>query len=200
MTTPPFFRKVNPGDFPVLFISLISPTLPLSTVDEYGEIAAGAADLAAPRRRPGAGLRRAEIRGARPGRSGRGRGAQHLARRHPHRPGQGQFQHAGRHAVGAAAQNVTLIASGAMQHARRLSQASSSPSATARRSSSTRSPASSTASRTTRSRAGSTTSAPIVLAIQRQPDANTVDGRRLGQGAAAALPRAGPAVDQAWTC
>ena len=38
MTTPPFFRKVNPGDFPVLYISLISPTLPLSTVDDYGEI------------------------------------------------------------------------------------------------------------------------------------------------------------------
>src|SRR6185437_15187802 len=37
MTTPPYFRKVNPGDFPVLYISLISPTLPLSTVDEYGE-------------------------------------------------------------------------------------------------------------------------------------------------------------------
>jgi HAE1 family hydrophobic/amphiphilic exporter-1 len=37
MTTPPFFRKVNPGDFPVLYLSLSSPTLPLSTVDEYGE-------------------------------------------------------------------------------------------------------------------------------------------------------------------
>src|SRR5499427_3061996 len=37
MTTPPYFRKVNPGDFPVMFISLISPTLPMSTVDEYGE-------------------------------------------------------------------------------------------------------------------------------------------------------------------
>ncbi len=37
MTTPPFFRKVNPGDFPVLFISLISPTLPMSTVDEYAQ-------------------------------------------------------------------------------------------------------------------------------------------------------------------
>ena len=37
MTTPPSFRKVNPGDFPVLFISLISDTLPLSTVDEYGQ-------------------------------------------------------------------------------------------------------------------------------------------------------------------
>jgi HAE1 family hydrophobic/amphiphilic exporter-1 len=37
MTTPPFFRKVNPGDAPVLFISLNSPTLPMSTVDEYGQ-------------------------------------------------------------------------------------------------------------------------------------------------------------------
>ena len=37
MTTPPYFRKVNPGDFPVLFISLNSPTLPMSTVDEYGQ-------------------------------------------------------------------------------------------------------------------------------------------------------------------
>src|ERR1700759_196802 len=38
MTTPPYFRKDNPGDFPVLFISLISDTLPMSTVDEYGEV------------------------------------------------------------------------------------------------------------------------------------------------------------------
>src|SRR5438105_5694275 len=41
MTTPPSFRKVNPGDFPVLFISLISPTLPMSTVDEYGQTILG---------------------------------------------------------------------------------------------------------------------------------------------------------------
>src|ERR1700750_2545326 len=38
MTTPPSFRKVNPGDFPIMYISLVSPTLPLSTVDDYGEI------------------------------------------------------------------------------------------------------------------------------------------------------------------
>ena len=37
MTTPPFFRKVNPGDFPVLNVSLRSDTLPLSTTDEYAE-------------------------------------------------------------------------------------------------------------------------------------------------------------------
>jgi HAE1 family hydrophobic/amphiphilic exporter-1 len=38
MTTPPSFRKVNPGDFPILYISLNSQTLPLSVVNEYGEI------------------------------------------------------------------------------------------------------------------------------------------------------------------
>jgi HAE1 family hydrophobic/amphiphilic exporter-1 len=37
MTTPPSFRKVNPGDFPVLFISLVSSTLPLSTINEYAD-------------------------------------------------------------------------------------------------------------------------------------------------------------------
>ncbi len=37
MTTPPSFRKVNPADQPVLFLALSSPTLPLSTVDEYGQ-------------------------------------------------------------------------------------------------------------------------------------------------------------------
>jgi len=37
MTTPPSFRKVNPGDFPVLFISLASDTLPLYTVNEYAD-------------------------------------------------------------------------------------------------------------------------------------------------------------------
>jgi hydrophobic/amphiphilic exporter-1 (mainly G- bacteria), HAE1 family len=38
MTTPPSFRKVNPGDSPILFISLSSATLPIQTVDDYGEI------------------------------------------------------------------------------------------------------------------------------------------------------------------
>src|SRR6202040_3812043 len=38
MTIPPSFRKVNPGDFPVLFLTLYSATLPLSTVDEYAEV------------------------------------------------------------------------------------------------------------------------------------------------------------------
>jgi HAE1 family hydrophobic/amphiphilic exporter-1 len=37
MTTPPFFRKVNPGDFPVLYISMRSDTMPLSAVNDYAE-------------------------------------------------------------------------------------------------------------------------------------------------------------------
>ncbi|MFH0727373.1 MAG: efflux RND transporter permease subunit [Pseudomonadota bacterium] len=37
MTTPPSFRKVNPADQPVLYLALSSPTLPLSTVDEYAQ-------------------------------------------------------------------------------------------------------------------------------------------------------------------
>ena len=37
MTSPPFFRKVNPGDFPVLYVSMRSDTMPLSAVDDYAE-------------------------------------------------------------------------------------------------------------------------------------------------------------------
>ena len=43
MTTPPSFRKVNPADFPVLFVVLGSATLPLSAVNEYGDITIGQA-------------------------------------------------------------------------------------------------------------------------------------------------------------
>ena len=41
MTTPPSYRKVNPGDSPVLLLALSSATLPLSTVNEYAEINIG---------------------------------------------------------------------------------------------------------------------------------------------------------------
>jgi HAE1 family hydrophobic/amphiphilic exporter-1 len=37
MTTPPFFRKVNPGDFPVLYLSMRSDTMQLSQVNDYAE-------------------------------------------------------------------------------------------------------------------------------------------------------------------
>src|ERR1700730_15873531 len=34
---PPSFRKVNPGDFPVMFMSLTSPTMPLTEINNYAE-------------------------------------------------------------------------------------------------------------------------------------------------------------------
>ncbi len=37
MPSPPSFRKTNPAVDPILFISLSSPTLPLSTLDQYGQ-------------------------------------------------------------------------------------------------------------------------------------------------------------------
>src|SRR5205085_2798841 len=37
MPAPPSYSKVNPGDYPVVFLVLRSKTLPLSTVDEYAE-------------------------------------------------------------------------------------------------------------------------------------------------------------------
>ena len=37
MPSPPSFRKVNPADQPVFFLTVSSKTLPLSTVDEYAE-------------------------------------------------------------------------------------------------------------------------------------------------------------------
>ena len=37
MPYPPFYRKVNPADQPILYLSLSSPTLPLYAVDEFAE-------------------------------------------------------------------------------------------------------------------------------------------------------------------
>src|SRR5437588_8419638 len=37
MPTPPTYNKVNPADQPILFMALTSDTLPLSTVDDYGQ-------------------------------------------------------------------------------------------------------------------------------------------------------------------
>jgi hydrophobic/amphiphilic exporter-1 (mainly G- bacteria), HAE1 family len=37
MPTPPTFRKVNPADSPILMLSMNSPTLPLSQIDDYAE-------------------------------------------------------------------------------------------------------------------------------------------------------------------
>jgi HAE1 family hydrophobic/amphiphilic exporter-1 len=37
MPNPPSYRKVNPADQPILYLALTSPTLPLYTLNEYGE-------------------------------------------------------------------------------------------------------------------------------------------------------------------
>jgi hydrophobic/amphiphilic exporter-1 (mainly G- bacteria), HAE1 family len=37
MPTPPSFQKVNPADQPILYLALTSPTLPLSSVNEYAD-------------------------------------------------------------------------------------------------------------------------------------------------------------------
>ncbi len=37
MPSPPTYQKVNPADQPILYLALTSPTLPLSTTDEYAE-------------------------------------------------------------------------------------------------------------------------------------------------------------------
>ena len=37
MPSPPSYQKVNPADQPILYFALYSPTLPLSTVDEYAQ-------------------------------------------------------------------------------------------------------------------------------------------------------------------
>src|ERR671927_686217 len=35
MPTPPSYKKVNPADQPILYLALSSPTLPLSSINEY---------------------------------------------------------------------------------------------------------------------------------------------------------------------
>ena len=41
MRSPPSYQKVNPADSPILFLALTSPTLPMSTLDEYGQTLIG---------------------------------------------------------------------------------------------------------------------------------------------------------------
>ena len=41
MTTPPSFRKVNPADFPILYMRLTSKTLPLYELNEYADTLIG---------------------------------------------------------------------------------------------------------------------------------------------------------------
>ena len=196
MTTPPSFRKVNPGDFPVLFISLNSPTLPLSTVNEYAETVLAQQISQIAGRRAGAGLRRAEIRRARAGRSGRGRGAQHLARRHPHRRSPRPIP-TRRSARSTGPSRTSRCSRPARcSKADGLPATSSSPGATARRSSSSEIADVIDSVENDKVASWFNDDRAIVLAIQRQPDANTVEVVDAVREQAAAVPRAGAAVDQ----
>jgi HAE1 family hydrophobic/amphiphilic exporter-1 len=38
MTAPPSYKKVNPADSPVLMLSLRSETMPVTAVDDYGDL------------------------------------------------------------------------------------------------------------------------------------------------------------------
>ncbi|HET9246979.1 MAG TPA: efflux RND transporter permease subunit, partial [Xanthobacteraceae bacterium] len=38
MTTPPSYKKVNPADSPIIMLSLRSDTMPVTTVDDYGDL------------------------------------------------------------------------------------------------------------------------------------------------------------------
>ncbi len=37
MPSPPSFRKINPADFPIMFIALTSPSVPMSVLDQYAQ-------------------------------------------------------------------------------------------------------------------------------------------------------------------
>ena len=63
MPSPPSYQKVNPADQPILFLTLSSATLPMSLVNHYAEIGAGAAPVDGQRRRRRQRLRRPEVRG-----------------------------------------------------------------------------------------------------------------------------------------
>ena len=154
MTIPPSFRKVNPADFPVLFVVLGSSTLPLSTVNEYGDITIGQTLSQIPGVAQVSDLRRAEIRHSRPGRSGSRRGARAVARRHPRRRCRAANSSTPVGTLNGPKQDVALQASGQMDKAVGLSPdrggLAQRLAGQARRGRA----GSTTASRTTRSRAG----------------------------------------------
>jgi hydrophobic/amphiphilic exporter-1 (mainly G- bacteria), HAE1 family len=58
MPSPPFYRKVNPADAPVLYLAMSSPTLSLSAVDEYAE------SFVAPRISMISGVAQVDVHGA----------------------------------------------------------------------------------------------------------------------------------------
>ena len=58
LTSPPSFRKNNPNDQPILFLNVTSPTLPLSTLDDYAE------NIIAPRISMVSGVSQVQVQGS----------------------------------------------------------------------------------------------------------------------------------------
>ena len=185
MPSPPSYQKVNPADQPILFLTLSSATMPLSQVDQYAEIGAGAAAVDGQRRRAGQRLRRAEVR--RPDRR-RSDAARLAADRH--RPGRAgdrrrERQPADRHAVRPAAQLRRPDQRPADGRRRAIGR---SPVAYRNGSPVRLSEVANVYDGVENPRNASwfNGTPTIYLAIARQPGTNTVAGRRRDQGAAAA--------------
>ena len=173
MPYPPTYRKVNPADQPILFIALTSPSLPLYELDEYGET------MIAQRISMVSGVAQVNVYGGQkyavriqvdPRQlATRGIGFDDVMQR-----GAGTTTSTFRPASSGGRRSRTRSRPPASSRAPMPIGPSSSPTATASRCASRSSEASSTAWRTTRSRPGSSTSAAIMLAIQKQPGTNTV--------------------------
>ena len=99
MPSPPSYKKVNPADQPILYLGLGSSTMPISQVDEYAETYLAERISMVSRRRAGAGLRIAKIRGADPARSQGARHARHRHRRGFDRDSERERRSADRHAL-----------------------------------------------------------------------------------------------------
>ncbi len=174
MPTPPSFRKVNPADQPIFYLVLRSATLPLSVVNEYAETAARAAPVHHQRRRAGAGVRLAEVRGARAGRPEQARVDGHRLRRGAEGDRRTPTS-TSRPARSTARASRSRCAPTASSRPPAPTSRSRSSTAMAHRCGWRTSPIWSTASRTTRSASWFNGERAIVLAIQRQPGTNTVE-------------------------
>ena len=193
MPSPPSYRKVNPADQPVLYLALSSPTLPLSTVDDYAQT------LMAQRISMVSGVAQVQVFGSQKyavraklnprALASKGIGIDEVADRYRHREREPADRDAlrrepGIHGPGhGPAERCPGLSSG---H-RRLPR-------TAPRSGCRNWARSSTAWRTTRSPAGIADTRAIILAVQRQPGTNTVEVVDSHQRAHTHVPRADAGV------
>ena len=174
MTTPPSYRKVNPADAPVLFVALTSPSMSAVGPERLRREPDLAHALDARRRGAGQRLRPEALRGARARAARRAGGAQH----HPRRAGRRRSRAAnantpGRHA-GRPAPDADHPGQPAAAQRGRVRQPDRRHAATATRCGCATWPRSRTASRPSRPASWVNGERVDLLAIQRQPDANTV--------------------------